>query len=151
MREDHPSLVWHCTECGIEQKDHSSLHTHMLRHHHPGLFACPAEQCRFEASTRQAVVSHCATTHQNFVCSVAGCDKAFSRKDSLKKHEATHREARPYRCKWPGCALDAKRLDRLVRHIRVVHFKLPETKKVQQERGIVDDRNPNDFIEVVEA
>ena len=40
-------------------------------------------------------------------------------------------------------------LDQKNRHIRIRHFLLPLTLKQQAELGIVDSRNPRDYMEII--
>ena len=68
----------------------------------------------------------------------------------LAIHEHGHLSIKPYRCSWNECAFTASQRSHVTRHIRIVHFNLPKTVKQQKERGIVDDRKPDDYIEVDE-
>src|SRR5699024_5152570 len=106
------------------------------------------EQCGVVASTRQAARNHFNTTHGEFRCNFVGCHKAFGSISHLKSHEIVHLNLHPYRCKWPGCEKTCKVESNLISHIRGVHFKLPITLREQQKRGILDDRDPKEFVEV---
>ena len=66
----------------------------------------------------------------------------------LANHERVHLASKPYKCSWNECSFAAAKRSNLMQHIRTKHFKLPLTIKEQKERGIVDDRNPDDYIEV---
>ena len=69
---------------------------------------------------------------------------------TLKIHERAHLGAKPYRCKWPGCKLECNQHSAITKHVRVMHFKLPKTLREMQEQGIVDNREPHDYIEVIQ-
>jgi len=42
---------------------------------------------------------------------------------------------------------DTSRQSDVVQHVQTVHFKLPRSIKLQKLKGIVDNRNPNDYIQ----
>ena len=77
-----------------------------------------------------------------------GCNKSFKTDNDLARHERIHLGLKPYKCSWNNCIFSAKRRDSVIQHIRTVHFQLPESVKEQQRRGIVDQRDPNELIEV---
>ena len=85
---------------------------------------------------------------KKFACKFQACDRSFLWDAHLKRHERIHLNIEPFRCIWPDCNHADKQKQNLVKHVRAKHFKLPETVKEQKQRGIVDQRNPDDFIEV---
>ncbi|XP_017488554.1 PREDICTED: retinal homeobox protein Rx-like, partial [Rhagoletis zephyria] len=54
-----------------------------------------------------------------------------------------------YKCKWEGCGYASEQRFTVITHIRVVHFKIPRTKKKQIEMNITLDsvQNPYDYLE----
>ena len=151
IRKDHPSSDWKCSKCGSELKDHYSLYDHMHCLHYEGKFACTVEQCHFVTTTRMAVLYHHRASHGKYRCSFDSCGMSYDRNVDLKEHERRcHTGARPFRCKWDGCSYDSTNLNCITQHVRRVHFGLRVTKKKQQELGIVDDRDPRQFFEVIQ-
>ena len=69
----------------------------------------------------------------------------------LANHERVHLASKPYKCSWNGCGFAAAQRIHVTQHVRMKHFKLPRFLKEQNRRGIVDDRNPDDYIEVDET
>ena len=149
FRSDHPSPDWKCYKCGNKLKDRCGLSNHMYRFHHEGRFGCVVEQCDFVATTRQAVVNHHNNSHCRFRCSFEGCGKPFYNSCHLKDHERGHSGARPFRCKWEGCGKDFSTRSHIHQHIRGEHLKSLGTRK-QQEGSIVDNRDPRQFVEVIQ-
>ena len=65
----------------------------------------------------------------------------------LRYHMRVHLNIRSFRCVWPNCQHSSALKPSLIKHIRTQHFKLPPTQKEQAQLNIVDDRNPNDYVE----
>src|SRR5699024_9903193 len=120
------------------------------RIHYEGRFECVFKDCNFVGNIRKTMHSHYNTCHGEFTCNFEGCGKSFGTEFLLKNHERSHTGARPFRCTWPGCVKDSGKRSDLTKHIRMVHFKLPSTLKEQQELGIVDYRDPNQFVDVID-
>ena len=88
--------------------------------------------------------------HGKFVCQFAGCSKSFGDNATLKTHQRTHTKIKPYKCTWPSCGHRVSQRSNLIAHIRC-HLNLPKTIREQVELGIdFDDRDPNQYVEVVE-
>ena len=68
----------------------------------------------------------------------------------LAIHERVHMATKPFKCSWDECSFAAAERSKVARHIRTQHFGLPKTVKEQKRRGIVDHRNPADYIVVDE-
>ncbi|KAI2797053.1 Protein abhd12b [Blomia tropicalis] len=64
--------------------------------------------------------------------------------EHLQLHATT--ELKPYQCMWPKCTYACSTRSNAIKHVRSKHFHLPVTLIKQRERGIVDNRDPNDFI-----
>lgn len=101
------------------------------------------------AAHSPALVANGDVSHP-FVCSEPTCGKAFRHSAELVIHCRVHTGAKPYRCRWPNCKYKGRQLGGITTHIRLVHFRLPKSQKVQQEQGIVDDRDPRDYMEIFE-
>src|SRR5699024_1022823 len=93
--------------------------------------------------------------HQNLAhrpkihtCKFHGCSQSFKDDAWLARHELTHLGIKPFKCSWNKCSYAAAQRGAVTRHIRTRHFGLPDTVKEQKRRGIVDDRIPDDYIEV---
>ena len=75
---------------------------------------------------------------------------SFSSDSKLATHERVHLATKAYKCSWNGCDFSAAQRGNVTKHIRMKHFKLPVSLKEQNRRGIVDDCNPDDYIQVDE-
>lgn len=74
------------------------------------------------------------------------CGKAFPTQQRCLVHEKIHTGDRQFECLFPNCNYEAIQNAHIIRHIRMVHFKLPETQKKQLELGIQDYRDPKEFV-----
>ena len=62
-------------------------------------------------------------------CSYPECSKTFKYKSELDRHEAIHKNERPFVCSFNGCSKSFKREDALKTHMRIhTHEKLFECK-----------------------
>ncbi|KAI9478762.1 MAG: hypothetical protein EXX96DRAFT_484341, partial [Benjaminiella poitrasii] len=52
-----------------------------------------------------------------------GCNKTFSRPDSLSTHIKTHSDIRPYSCSMPGCEKAYFHSRSLRKHVKSTHMK----------------------------
>ena len=53
-----------------------------------------------------------------YVCTFAGCGKAYSNSSDRFKHVRTHQEEKPYKCKLPGCRKQYTDPSSLRKHVR---------------------------------
>lgn len=83
----------------------------------------------------------------NFVCPHEGCGKLFRSAQEQMNHYRVHSGVKPYACIWPNCNYHSRQLGHITTHVRIVHFGLPKYQREQQEKGIVDERNPRDYIQ----
>ena len=116
------------------------------------MFECSELSCSYLASTRRALANHSLECHAQVkhACPRPECKFMFADRRQLNQHLRTaHRQIKPFRCTWSGCHFHALREPNLVTHVRTVHFKLPASLEEQARMGIVDNRNPHDFMEVL--
>ena len=154
--ETHDYTVkWMCSQCTKGYKTHSVLAKHDYLKHEHGQFECGNEQCGneqcgFVGETRIKVQLHQEREHRGRIyrCQFDGCLKSFPTDALLATHERIHLATKPYKCSWPECDFASALRGNVTAHIRVMHFKLPVTVKEQKNLGIVDQRNPDDYIEV---
>ncbi len=85
--------VAHCNcPCGEKFGDRKSLRNHIMERHELGnKFNCPK------------------------------CNKEFISPKHLLSHLDTHRTAKDYSCKWPGCKRKSKSFDALCKHLKEEH------------------------------
>ena len=131
-------------------KTQKSLETHVRLYHEFGRFECAIPDCHFTADTRAVVQNHQKGAHvpKKYACKFRGCNQSFCTDFLLANHERVHLSTKPYKCSWNECRFTSAKRGDVRRHIRTRHFKLPELVKEQNRRGIVDDRNPDDYIMV---
>ena len=123
----------------------------MMSYHYAGEFQCAENGCHFQSHYRFEVTQHYNKIHKahQFICEFDGCGKTFSCRNHLNNHLNMHRGILPYRCTWPACRFSSNRSETVVRHVRMVHFKLPASQREQKERNIKDERDPKQFLEVL--
>ncbi|KAH9405855.1 hypothetical protein TYRP_014151 [Tyrophagus putrescentiae] len=122
------------------------------------IFPCPVASCSLVFHRRHQLRDHRLTSHsgmtsddpssKSFACRHRDCGKVFQSPNHLRRHECIHTNVRPYRCKWDSCNFVAIQRSDAIRHVRVKHWHLPRTFKLQQEMNIEDTRDPLEFIEV---
>ncbi|KAJ6218535.1 hypothetical protein RDWZM_009692 [Blomia tropicalis] len=86
---------------------------------------------------------------KKYECKYEGCNKSFLRAANLKIHERVHYGLKPYQCTFEDCKFSAERRETVTQHIRTNHFNLPRSLKEQKMKKIIDSRDPNDFIAIV--
>ena len=153
VRDHHSDIAtWSCLHCPTQLSSHNYLYKHMYRYHWEGQFACGIDDCKFDkvATTRSVIQIHLMSAHPSTIhtCDIDGCGKTFSKKCDLQAHQRIHLGLKPYRCKWTGCGYASAQRPIVLRHIRTKHLKLPKSLKLQQAQGIVDDRDPREFLHV---
>ena len=153
IRQQHGNLTrWHCGQCSSVMKTRYSLASHVWHYHELGRFECAISDCHFTADTRILVLHHQQNAHvpKKYSCKFRGCTQSFLTDSLLANHERVHLATKPYKCSWNECRYTAAERGNVTTHIRMKHFGLPKTVKEQNRRGIEDQRNPSDFIEVDE-
>lgn len=147
IRNGHADYT--CSICSIKFNGYFPFITHEFQQHEEGIFRCSRVGCDFVAAIRDLVYKHAKTEHVKFVCTFAGCDATFECYSYLKRHRRIHSQVKPYCCKWPGCGYSSTQCGAVIQHIRIRHFRLPSSVKKQRELNIIDQRNPNDYLEVI--
>lgn len=117
---------------------------HIYSEHALGVFQCAIEDCTFSASIRSQVSRHFEKCHRKYACSQ--CNRTFTYTGHLRTHERTHLRAKPFSCLWPKCDYTSENKSHLISHIRIRHFNLPPTKKLQNAMKIEDERDPREFL-----
>lgn len=88
---------------------------------------CP--ECHMPCFTGIGLEWHAIRTgHRAFKCDAAGCDKTFTRRDSMAKHKRAHGNL-PWVCLYETCGIQPKKFskeDHWRRHLREKHGILPE-------------------------
>ena len=151
IRQQHGNMTrWHCGQCSKVMKSREALVIHVWHYHEPGHFEYTIADCHFTADTRSVVHMHQLAAHapKKCSCKFRGCSKSFRADYVLALHERVHLGTKPFKCSWNECSFASAKRSDVKRHIRTKHFKLPNSLKEQNRRGIVDDRNPDDYIEV---
>ena len=110
-----------CEECGASFKTKRDLSKHHMSHSEFKPFVC--QDCGKGFLFNNKLKRHRLTVHSNekpFKCTVANCDKAFSRRDKLNDHARTHLYYEPFHCRF--CPKGFFRKDNLKDH-EVLHTK----------------------------
>lgn len=85
---------------------------------------------------------------RKFVCKYVNCGRTFNEKQVLVGHEKLHLGLKPFKCVFDkSCPFSSLKRTAVRRHIRQKHFKLPKTLKRQAQMSIIDDRDPDSYIE----
>lgn len=92
-----------------------------------GPMVCP--ECHVPCFTGIGLEWHAIDTgHRAFKCDAAGCEKTFTRRDSMAKHKRAH-GSMPWVCLYETCGMQPKKFtkeDHWRRHLRDKHGILPE-------------------------
>ena len=83
-----------------------------------------------------------------FVCSVDKCGKEFNREAKLIIHERIHLGVRPFSCTWQDCLFSSVNRGQVIQQLRTRHLRLPRLQTTQTCLGIVDRRDPNQWVRV---
>ena len=123
------------------------------------VYEIPTEEERYRPEYQKPV---------KYFCKLNGCGRPFIHKSALIQHERTHLGIKPFLCKFDGCTFSSIKRNIVRRHIRQKHFRfdsniskvysldtkmyfdskrLPKTYKKQQSLNIVDERDPDSYIE----
>src|SRR5699024_4381734 len=131
---------------------HRNMYQHMYHYHWEGQFVCGHDGCEFSevSTTRSVIHNHQMSAHRStiYTCDIDGCGKTFAKKCDLQRHQRVHLGLKPYQCNWTGCGYASISWSYVITHIRTKHFHLPKTLKQQQAQGIVDNRDPRDYLHV---
>ena len=164
-------MEWKCGRCFRNYHSHKKLYYHTRRYHQIGHFRCTyVPGCNFSGAIREKLYKHHKSHYQpttnsgptpnsagsatslstkQFACLFPECGRTFATKTLVKRHQRFHLKIKPYCCRWPDCGYASEVPYATICHIRTVHFSLPATKKEQVEKGIIDSRNPKDYLEVI--
>ena len=153
VRDHHSdTAIWSCSHCPHQYPSHNHLHQHMYLFHLEGQFVCGIDGCMFDkvSTTRSVIYCHLLTAHPStiYTCDIDGCSKTFKQIGHFQAHQRMHLGIKPYHCKWTGCGYASTHQSHVLTHIRTQHLKLPPTLKQQQAEGIVDNREPRDYLHV---
>ncbi|KAI8595357.1 hypothetical protein EDD21DRAFT_329405 [Dissophora ornata] len=109
--ETPQQLVCLWRDCNTPFDTMEKLNEHVTDNHigsGKASYSCDWQGCHRQQkpfTKRHKMYNHLRTHtgERPFKCSVPGCDKKFSRPDSLTTHTKTHSNIRPYRCPVEGC------------------------------------------------
>lgn len=89
-----------------------------------------------------------AQTGPQYKYKCPGCPLSFRKSESLLNHRRKELGIKPYACTWPDCNHSTRMRRDIMKHIRMVHFKVPMSKvKELAQNGTLDERDPNEFIQ----
>lgn len=157
VRNEHPNInEWHCLYCPPERPKYfplmHNLGLHLRHYHQEGVFRCTYPDCGHVGNVRGLMYNHYKQQHQNtgFQCQFEGCGMSFTSRANLKSHQRLHLGVEPFRCKFPGCNYASVARNNTINHIRRMHLKTPLTKRERLQKGVVEQRDPRDFLQVMQ-
>ena len=115
-----------CSTCGFSTKHKSTMETHQNRHLGKD-FACTIPGCSFKTARKQNLKQHIKNHNNDKSYECNKCDKIFSQKKNLLRHQAFHEKSQvPLECpaKSAGCSYTNHRKDKLEHHISAKHPEL---------------------------
>lgn len=115
-----------CSTCGFSTKHKSTMETHQNRHIGKD-FACTIPGCSFKTARKQNLKQHIKNHNNEQSYNCTECDKSFSQKKNLTRHQAFHEKSQvPLECpaKDAGCSYTNHRKDKLAHHISAKHIEL---------------------------
>ncbi|KAJ2523596.1 transcriptional repressor [Coemansia sp. RSA 2049] len=95
---------------------HAYTHTHMsapMQMHMPVPVSMP-----MSVPYTQSVVPRTVPAKRKYVCTFAGCGKAFTTSGHLSRHFRIHTGEKNYHCLYPGCSSRFSRQDNMMQHYR---------------------------------
>jgi hypothetical protein len=120
------TLPFPCTQCDHAATTKQNLDEHMVqRHHVPGKYPCPRDDCTFQTNQRRAFTNH-MHAHDGIrphPCPEANCTRAFTQKKDLHRHlrNVHGNGARFFQCGIDNCRYKAGQRGHLKTHQREVH------------------------------
>src|SRR5699024_7428659 len=100
--------------------------------------------------TREGFTKKPRSGKKNMRCKY--CNQTFFNRDEQKYHIVhAHPLVKQFRCVWQDCAFFSMHRFNTETHIRTIHFNLPETLKEQKRLNIKDDRNPREYMKLVDG
>jgi len=93
-----------CETCQKQFLSSYALKNHKRIHTNEKPFVCQYNSCLFAFSTLYRLNAHIRLhTGNTFNCDKQGCNKTFTTKSDLKKHDRTHTNERPFVCQIEVC------------------------------------------------
>jgi uncharacterized Zn-finger protein len=120
MDSVHLGVKFDCLECDYKATEKGSLIRHIDTVHR-GIRKFKCTQCVRSFTRSDSLTTHIQSVHNKilFVCTVEGCDKAYSQKRHLNHHIKSFHEGQEHRCDQCGKVLSTKA--NLKKHIQTVH------------------------------
>lgn len=84
-------------------------------------------------------------------CRWLGCEESFGSRFELREHLQVHVTRYVRRAVCSSCGYSSEHRNHVLRHIRSKHLGLPRSAREQRLKGIVDDRDPKDWMQLVEV
>ncbi|KAI2796946.1 hypothetical protein BLOT_015588 [Blomia tropicalis] len=144
---------WNCStkyfHCTHTFSNYNQLFNHIRDHHTTGWFKCiqtTKSKCSYGSRTPSAIVRHLIQSHPNVICNYPECEKIFSNKFNLIRHQQAHIQYRPFYCGYNGCGRHYQSKYLLQSHIELKHFNTEDDerevingKKSKAKKRIIDN------------
>ena len=118
-----PKPIYSCDweGCEYSTNKHAKLKNHKLYHTYARTYQCDFEGCNRSFVTLTVLRKHKSRHFKRFVCSWPECGHTCSDNRSLKSHQNTHLNVRPFKCYINEYNKDFTTDDNLKNHLRYVH------------------------------